>query len=484
MSSVAVKALPARAPTVAATPAYADVCTAGVLALVDALVVAIAFATSVLAWSGVRQDVEPGLYLSRWPVLFVFLAVYAAAGLYRGIGMNAVDELRLATVGTTLAFLSLATGAFLLKEGEAYSRAISLLAWMQVVVLLPVARGAVRRLCAHQHWWGRRVAVLGAGRTGELVVRALEQSPEFGLKPVAVLDDDPRKHRSIRGVPVFGGLERARAIVQEMSVRYGIVAMPGLPREKLLEIISIYGEIFPRLLVIPDLFGISSLWVEATDLGGVLGIELRQKLLLPWARTWKRFADLLLAVALGAAALPLVAAIAALIKLTSRGPVFYGQTRVGEGGRTFRAWKFRTMVEGADEVLREKLASDATLRAEWDRDRKLKSDPRVTAVGRLLRRTSLDELPQLWNVLEGRMSVVGPRPIVEQEIARYGAAFDLYCKVKPGISGLWQVSGRNNTTYEERMHCDEYYVRNWSLWLDLYILGKTVRTVVTGEGAY
>ena len=142
------------------------------------------------------------------------------------------------------------------------------------------------------------------------------------------------------------------------------------------------------------------------------------------------------------------------------------------------------MVPNAYEVLDEYLKKHPELSAEWLRDQKLKNDPRVTAVGRFLRKTSLDELPQLWNVIKGDMSLVGPRPIVDGEILRYGDRFRTYARVRPGITGLWQVSGRNNTTYEERVGFDDYYVRNWSVWLDFYILVKTVSVVVTGYGAY
>lgn len=142
------------------------------------------------------------------------------------------------------------------------------------------------------------------------------------------------------------------------------------------------------------------------------------------------------------------------------------------------------MVKDADEVLKEYLEKHPELREEWERDQKLRSDPRVTRIGRILRQTSLDELPQLWNVLRGEMSLVGPRPIVQDEVIKYGEKFALYIKVKPGMTGLWQVSGRNDTTYQERVNLDTYYIRNWSLWLDLYILARTAWVVLTRKGAY
>jgi Undecaprenyl-phosphate galactose phosphotransferase WbaP len=198
----------------------------------------------------------------------------------------------------------------------------------------------------------------------------------------------------------------------------------------------------------------------------------------------KRGLDLGLIFASAGLAFPFVALIAVAIKLTSSGPVFYRQVRYGRGGRTFTMWKFRTMVRNASEVLEDHLDANPRLREEWERSHKLRCDPRVTGLGRILRRTSLDELPQIWNVLRGEMSIVGPRPIVADEIPIYGGAYELYSQVRPGITGLWQVSGRNDLPYEERVDLDTYYIRNWSPWLDLYILARTVAAVLLARGAY
>ena len=198
----------------------------------------------------------------------------------------------------------------------------------------------------------------------------------------------------------------------------------------------------------------------------------------------KRLLDLLIIAALTPLLLPAILLLACLIKLTSRGPLFYGHTRIGQAGRTFTAWKFRTMVKDAEAALERHLFDNPDWAEEWRRHHKLRRDPRITAIGGFLRRFSLDELPQLLNVVKGEMSLIGPRPIVAQEIARYGCSFRLYCQVKPGITGLWQVSGRNNTTYDQRVSFDQYYVRNRSVTLDLYILKQTLRAVLSGDGAY
>ncbi len=197
----------------------------------------------------------------------------------------------------------------------------------------------------------------------------------------------------------------------------------------------------------------------------------------------KRMVDIVGAVILGMVFSPMMLVIVALT-WREGGNAIYQHRRVGRHGKTFGCLKFRTMVPNADQVLRDLLQNDPELSAEWVRDHKLRSDPRVTRLGRFLRRTSLDELPQLWNVIRGEMSLVGPRPVVREELLRYGRSVRVYLATKPGITGLWQVTGRNDTDYRRRVALDTYYARNQTLRLDLYILLKTTRVVVGGSGAY
>lgn len=215
-----------------------------------------------------------------------------------------------------------------------------------------------------------------------------------------------------------------------------------------------------------------------------LVIQQRTGLLRPGLQRIKRVFDVIFALLLGLIALPAGLLIAAAIVIDSRGPVFFTHTRIGKGNRRFRLWKFRSMITNADEVLEEYLRAHPGLALEWRLTHKLRNDPRVTRVGRFLRKTSLDELPQIWNVLRGDMSMVGPRPIVEAEIPKYGVAFALYSRVLPGLTGLWQVSGRNDTTYRERVELDSRYIRNWTPLVDAGVLLKTVKVVLGGRGAY
>lgn len=437
-----------------------------VLLLADVAALSLAGAASVLVWSHWDARLLPETYARMWAVLLLFPVAYGALGLYPGFGRSPVDVLRRLSAATSLVYPALAVTVFLLKDAASYSRAVFLLAWIQSLALVPLARGLVRILLAEKRWWGDEVAVIGRGEAPFLVARSLAMRGELGLKPVIVIDEP---HRALQMGRVW-------------PVRHAILV--GGPH---IDLAGLYGKlsfVFPRITVVPDLTGLSSLWAESRDLGGMIGLEIRQRLLMPGVRLIKRAVDLCATLAVAALSLPAIVTIAVAIKLTSPGPVFYGHVRYGRGGRPFVAWKFRSMVTDATTVLEHHLQRCPALRAEWNRDHKLKRDPRITAIGRLLRRTSLDELPQIWNVLRGQMSLVGPRPIVAREIARYGEAFELYKQVLPGLTGMWQVSGRNNLTYEERVQCDLYYIRNWSPWLDLYILARTVPAVLLARGAY
>lgn len=455
-----------------------------ILADVMGLMVSSIIAVYVGLWLDRTGLIEPSLYWQLWPIMGLFILAYATVGLYPGVAISPIDELRWISVSTSLVYLVLQSIMFFFREGEIFSRVVFVFAWMLSLVLVHVSRAICRSLFARQSWWGYPVIIFGAGKTGDMVIRTLRRRPRIGLKPILVLDDDPKKRGYLQGVPVVGSLGRAPRLARIRQVPYAIIAMPGVQRDRLLSLIERYGQTFAHLLIIPDLFGLASLWVEAKDLGGILGLEVRQQLLLPGPRLLKFFIDLTLTLIGGVIILPFLLVIALLIRLDSPGPIFYGHTRIGQGGQPFRAWKFRSMVQNADQVLDGYLDAHPELRAAWENDHKLKSDPRITRVGKFLRRTSLDELPQLWNILRGEMSLVGPRPIVDEEIRHYGDKLALYSKVPPGITGMWQVSGRNNITYEERVRLDAYYVRNWSIWLDCYILLRTVWVVLVAEGAY
>jgi Undecaprenyl-phosphate galactose phosphotransferase WbaP len=420
-------------------------------------------------------------YLALWPSLGLFAAIFAGFGLYPGVIHNAVAELRRLVLGVTIGFIMIAGLLFVIQSPVPNSWLVIILCWILAVVITPITRSAVRDMLCTKPWWGSPVAVFYTGPESTDLIRQLEKHPELGLRPVAVLS--PHGAARATHLPPVLDVHHAAA-VRACGVNRAIIALPDAGSGKLLEDLEHFESLFPRLMIMHSSTAFYTLTVGARDIGGSLAVEVRRDLLLAFPRVTKRVIDLSI-VCLGLPiVLLMVFLLGILVKLDSPGPIFYGHRRIGRNNSTFRAWKLRTMQVNSDEVLRDALAADPALRNEWYRDRKLRRDPRVTRIGRILRRASFDELPQLWNVLRGEMSLVGPRPIVEEEVPIYGCHFPLYCRVAPGITGLWQVSGRNTVGVVDRVRLDAYYVRNWSPWLDLHILARTVRAVMAGNGAY
>ncbi|MGJ5813897.1 undecaprenyl-phosphate galactose phosphotransferase WbaP [Paludibaculum fermentans] len=424
-----------------------------------------------------------GFYLKLIPMALLHPLSLGMAGMYPARGLNPVAELRGLCRAATFTFLCLAAATFFQRDAVSYSRLALLLAWILTMLLSPFLRQSARYLLGKAGCWGARAVILGSGAAGRNLAMALAGRPSLGFEVVAVLDAGPET-QSNDPSQATGGLEQAAPLAAETGATYAILAMPQVSGSELTALIERHLWPYRHVLILPGLFGISSVDAATCDVAGVLGVEFSHRLMCPVPRLVKRICDLLLAVAGGLLVLPMFVLILLAIRLSTPGPVFYASPRVGENGRRFLAWKFRTMVVGATEVLRQHLDRSPELRAEYERESKLRNDPRITWIGRWLRRSSLDELPQLWNVIRGEMSLVGPRPILDHEVARYGACYQLYKRTRPGLTGLWQVSGRNNTTYAQRLGYVEYYARNWSVWLDLYILCRTVKVVLTGEGAY
>lgn len=454
------------------------------LILADAVALLLSVGISVLCkyfWLG---DLQVEGYLRLLPFLFVFLAVYAVLGLYSDVSVSTPEELRRATYSSVLLFVVLAPATVSFRNA---SRSITLtlvLAVILAVALVPLSRAIARGFLARRDWWGYPAVVFGSGPASRSMVAAMLKDPGFGLKPRAVVDDEHTGPSSYHGIPVLGSEQVARVLRETGHKAYAVMVMPETSHRRLSRLMEHHGSVFSHVLVLPELLYYCCHAATSKSVGGRWGLELRNQELDQWRLRLKRALDLTLLLAALPLLLPVVIAIAVVVKLSSDGPIFYSQKRIGRGGRIFKAWKFRTMFTNADAVLQQYLDNDVAMRREWELTRKLKNDPRVTSVGAVLRRLSLDELPQLWNVVRGEMSLVGPRPIVNSEVPLYGDAFTLYKQMPAGLTGLWQVSGRNDTSYEERVSLDSFYARNWSVWLDLYILSRTIGAVLSRSGAY
>ncbi len=426
------------------------------------------------------------LFLQTIPVLVISAIFFSLTGLYPGIGMSAVEEFRKLVTTATIVVIALAALSFWTRNANEYSRLTLTLTWLFSLVILPINRDIVRTLGVRWKIWGEPVAIIGYGKQGMWALNFFRKNTKLGLRPVIVMDLNEKTDYADLDISVLkvNDILLGRTFEQITNVGTAVVILSDVPQEFLDYIISSKQGGFDRLILVPNLEQISSYGATSFDFGGVLGLEVRHNLLDIRQQALKRTMDILLVSLGGLIISPLLILLIILVVIDSKGSPFYGQTRIGRGGKKFKALKFRSMVRDADVILKDYLEKHPELRKEWEATFKLKNDPRVTRLGRFIRKYSLDEFPQLLNVLRGEMSLVGPRPIVDDEVNHYGDTFNPYTWVRPGITGMWQVSGRSDTAYAERVHLDEYYVRNWSIWLDIYILIKTFAAVIRKEGAY
>lgn len=403
-------------------------------------------------------------------------------GLYPGYGLGPVERLRRRVIAASVTFSALVMWDNLVLQGQ-WSRAVELFSFTFALALSPLTEATVVTLLMRCRWWGTPVLVLSSDGAGSRLVGLLRRRHELGLVPIGLLKDRPETWgKSIAGVPVLGPVSQAPSLAK--YARTAVVAMPSYRHLQLPALLESLP--FSKVLFVPDLPGMQSLWTTARDLGGTLGIEFRRNLLVKRTYYLKRVLDYAISVPFFLASVPLIAVFALWIKRVSPGPAFYAQEREGHRGRKIRVWKLRTMYPDAERVLESHLDEHPEEREHWNRFFKLKHDVRILpGIGRLLRKTSLDELPQLWNVLKGEMSLVGPRPFPLYHLTGFGAEFrELRQSVPPGLTGFWQVSERSDADLKLQENLDTYYIRNWSPWFDAYILARTVKTVVMPRGAY
>jgi Undecaprenyl-phosphate galactose phosphotransferase WbaP len=415
--------------------------------------------------------------------LLLWPAMFWREGLYLGYGLSSVQELKKQVTAVAFAGLILAAATLLFSD-LALPRNLLVLTAVYSMILCPLGRGLAKHLLHKAGLWGKPVFVLGAGRTGRRVAKALLDRPLEGLVPVALFDDDPRLHGClVEGIRVEGPLDAAYELADHIGVRHAIVAIPRISPRVLTSLIGAKGRAFRQVQFVPELSGLPSSEVYASSLADRLALEVRNGLHSERNRLVKRSLDAVFGFLAALLALPLLVILYLWVRLDSPGPAFHASERLGQQGKPFRCLKFRTMYIDAEAQLEAILAKDEALRREYENYRKLDSDPRVTRAGRFLRRYSLDELPQLHNVLKGEMSLVGPRPYLVSEFKDMRGYEEAILEAKPGMTGYWQVSGRNELTFLERLKMEAHYVRNWSIWWDILILAQTLGVVASRKGA-
>lgn len=353
-------------------------------------------------------------------------------------------------------------------------------------IYLTIFRYITKKILEHFQLMQIPVLIIGAGKTAELLVQGISSDAGMGYKIIGLLEDNHVKDGILQKFPVLGKFADVENVIKETRVQHVFIAAPGLEQVKLTQIIYKVQPLVKNMGIIPNLVGVPMGGIEVESLFNekLMLLRLRNNLARPLNRYLKAIFDFIVTLVGTLAISPILVFIALWIYKDSPGPVIFKHIRIGKNGKEFPCYKFRSMCIDAKEKLEKLLDTDPEVRAEWEKDFKLKNDPRITKSGAFLRKTSLDELPQIFNVLKGEMSLVGPRPIIKAEMERYGEYINDYLMVKPGITGMWQVSGRNDIDYTERVLLDSWYVRNWSIWIDLVMLFKTIAVVLFRKGAY
>ena len=406
---------------------------------------------------------------------------YNGSILYPGAGVNKIEEVRRLAGSVCIAHILILLWYVFFPQVEEIRIASIVLSMFLTAVLLPISRGLMRRILKRLQIGQTNILIAGAGKGGAQIANEFSQDSYFGFKVVGFLDDAPEKQgQLISGYPVLGPLEKAQEMAKKYNAYYLVCCVPVSVLTKFYRQFTLY---FKHIMIVPAIQIFPIAWVTPVSIGIFSGFEVKNKLLQTFSRLLKLAVEIVLSAVALLGLLPLFIVLVPLIKFSSSGPVFYRATRLGQNGKEIQVWKFRTMYEDADEKLAQLLNNNPEFRAQWEQDFKLQDDPRITPVGKFLRKTSLDELPQFWNVLNGTMSIIGPRPITAEEVVYYGKHYSLRERVKPGITGLWQVSGRSDTSYELRVMLDTYYIMNWSIWMDYYIFFKTVYIVLMRKGA-
>jgi len=445
------------------------------------------FWVKIYGWGllGEKGIINTRSFITYWPYLPVFILIFQILNLYPGVSLAPAEELKRFSIGSFLAHGGIILSRYIERGSLDSITAALIVSFVFSTAILLTTRSVTYRMLIRTRLVGIPAVIYGAGSAGKLVVDSLLSGGRTGYIPVLILDGEHKEVDEYRGVPVIHDTSIGPEIVSRYKIKMAMVAMPDIDEQKQKHILNYSVSAFRYNAFIPIYSSAVNIWASVRDFGGILGLSTSNKLKMPWNLMIKRFTDIVIVIIGGIILLPFLLLIALLIKITSPGPVLFKQERPGKNGKHFTFYKFRSMVIDAEERLKVLLESDSKIKDEWEKHRKLQKDPRLTAIGRFLRRTSIDEFPQLINILKGDMSFVGPRPVIDDsEMEKYGESFANAFSIKPGLTGLWQVSGRSNTEYEERIAYDTYYIQSWSIWMDLWIVFKTFGAVIQGRGAY
>ena len=412
-------------------------------------------------------------FYKMYYLLFVFIFIFSYEKLYTR-RFEFFEEFIYITRGLFMSVILIAVIIYLSRIEEIFARTILILIMLTGMIIVPLVRYLVKKLLIVSGIYIKNAAVVGIAGETDRLLPTLKKLESMGYKIVDVLK--PENIESIEKIERLTLLDKVETL---------IIIPKDIEKERLNRLISRCENDVKEIKIVSDSTYLKTIGVEAEYIEELLVMRMANNLLSPVNRLVKRGFDLVVSAAGVILMLPFFMVISLLIKIDSRGSILFIQERFGKEGKKFKFLKFRTMYEDADEKLKEYLRQNPRLQQEWDRYKKLKSyDPRVTRIGKFLRRFSLDESPQIFNVLKGDMSIVGPRPYLIREKEAIEQSASIIFRVESGLTGLWQIKGRNELSFEARLKLDEFYVRNWSLFLDIVIILKTFGVVLKGKGAY
>ncbi len=418
-------------------------------------------------------------------VPFIFQLFLHMSKVY-GLGVRWIVQLRQITKAVIYAVLTISFLVFLGKVSDGVSRLYLGMSTIFVYLLIIANRIMISELLRKWNLFQIPAVIIGAGKTAEIILPNFSDSVEAKFNILGYFDDEKKVNQVGQQYPYLGSFADIETVLSKLKVHTAFVFVPGASEIKQVNLIKRIQLYVKEVSYVPGLVGapLGNVEVEEFYNERLIMLKISNNLERKFNRILKRTFDLTLCLAGLIIFIPASLIISLLIYIDSPGPIIFPHRRIGQHGKEFSCYKFRSMVSNSKEVLKRHLAENPEAKEEWDRDFKLKDDPRITKIGAFLRKTSLDELPQVLNVIKGDMSLVGPRPIVKEEIEKYGDYIHDFYLVPPGITGLWQVSGRSDTTYEERVQMDSWYVRNWSIWVDIVLLCRTFKVVFGKKGAY
>ncbi len=424
-------------------------------------------------------------FVMYWVYLPFFLIVYSLFRLYPGFMLSMPEQIRNFFIANAICFIGIAISIAVETDGRSYIAIAFIIALLFAAFALPISRRlVVRAVLSKMKFWRIPAVIFGSdNEKTRQVVDDLLENIFYGYIPAVIISRDGSAWKEYHGVPVLsteGGEER---LCKELKIKMVVILTQSIRSEADIPLMRKTLANFRYNIVIPDMSGINTVSMTTREIGGIIGFSITHYLTRASNRALKCACDLAVLVVSAPITFLVMLVTALVIKATSPGPVFFRHKRLGRNGKPISVLKFRTMYPDAEERLAGLLASNPAYREEWSKYQKLTDDPRVTPFGKFLRKTSIDELPQIWNILKGEMSLIGPRPVTEEEAAKYGDSFDYVFSVKPGLSGLWQVSGRSDVDYDERISLDSYYIQNWSIWMDIWLIARTIFVVLSGKGA-